>query len=226
MRNAIILFAFVIAGVVFCCAFACTTTEEVGILLNTEIAYTEYLTAIANCGVFLATCFTALYAVVEYQNHKKEHRIKLLGEYNQRYSTDRNIQKVITWMLKVAIVDNKGDIVGADPNKYFYKPDINTKEMFMRFFEELYLHVNNNSIDKRQACQLFSFYAIKFDEIKEFRLDITDYRSKKELIEEERNSEETKDEQTLIYWINFREYVEEMKNEWKKITRKQLEEQH
>lgn len=156
----------------------------------------------------MATCFAALFAVNEYQNHKEEQRIGLLGEYNQRYSTDKNIQKVVRWMLKVAIVDESGEIVGANPDRSVCKPDVHEKEMFMRFFEELYLHIKTGSVDKRQACLFFSYYAIKFDEIKDYRLDISDYKSKTEIENEEVDFSTTK------YWTSYRRFVDEMKKEW------------
>ena len=149
-------------------------------------------------GAFIVAMVSAGYAFDQYQNYKNVERTKLLCEYNQRYSSDRNIHDVVSWMLRVAIVNDKGDIVGADPLRCFCKPGIHEKEMFMRFFEELYLHVDNKSIEKKKACLLFSYYAIKFDEIKEFRLEITDYNSKE-------------------YCVNYHKFVNEMKEEWIKI---------
>lgn len=217
MRDSIIIFFFVIAGVVFCCDFVCMTIDEVNKLLNANITYTGYLSAVVDCGAFLAASFATLYAVVEYHNHKKEHRIRLLGEYNHRYSTDKNVQKIVTWMLKVAIVDDDGEIIGADPSKCHCKPDVNAKEMFMRFFEELYLQIENKSIDEEQACQLFSYYAIKFDEIKEFRLDITDYQSGDEL-------EKGNDKKGKIYWAKYRNFVNEMRKVWIRLDKQQIKE--
>lgn len=118
-------------------------------------------------------------------------------------------------MLRVAILNDKGEIVGADPIRFYYNPGIHEKEMFMRFFEELYLHIDNKSLDKEQVCLLFSYYAIKFDEIKEFRLDITDYYSKVEL--EKRGKTDDKKDNYNKYWTNYRKFVDEMRKEWKKI---------
>ena len=117
-------------------------------------------------------------------------------------------------MLRVAILNDKGEIVGADPIRCYYNPGVHEKEMFMRFFEELYLHVGNKSLDKRQVCLLFSYYAIKFDEIKEFRLDITDYKSKEEL---EKGKKTNDEKDNNIYWTNYRIFVNEMRDEWKII---------
>lgn len=212
MKDATIIFAFVIAGIVICCQLAYAVGEYCP-------SYIDNLSAIADVGIFIATLFATLYAVVQYHYHKKEHRINLLGEYNKRYATDKNIQEVITWMLKVAIVNDDGEIVNAEPYRCYCKPSIHEKEMFMRFFEELYLHIENGSMDKRQVCKLFSYYAIKFDEIKEFRLDITDYKSKEELENEEKDKEEEGIAYTKKYWTNYRKFVNEMKIEWQEINK-------
>ena len=74
-------------------------------------------------------------------------------------------------------------------------------------------------MDKRQVCKLFSYYAIKFDEIKEFRLDITDYKSKEELENEEKDKEEEGIAYTKKYWTNYRKFVNEMKIEWQEINK-------
>lgn len=222
MRNAFIILAFVIAGIVFCCAFAYTVQNDFCQLLyiDNDISYNSLLSTIANVGVFSATLYAALYAVLEFDNHKKENRVKLLGEYNQRFSSDVNIRHVITWMLRVAIIDNQGEIIGADLNGC-YNPGIYKKEMFMRFFEELYLHIEKGNIDKRQACLLFSYYAIKYDEIKEFRLDITDYCSGEELVNVGINKEK---DNCDLYWTNYRKFVNEMREEWKEIKKQQIKE--
>ena len=212
MRDEIIFFALIIAGIVFCCALACNITCEIGYFADCKGFFKENLNVIANCGTFMATCFAAFYGIKEYSIHKVEEKIKLLGEYNQRYSTDKNIKTVVSWMLKIAILNEKGDIVGANPDKTTHKPGIYEKEMFMRFFEELYLHIKNGSVEKRQACLLFSYYAIKFDEIENFRLDISDYKSKDELMNEELKDPFSK------YWASYRMFIEDMRNEWEKYA--------
>lgn len=173
----------------------------------------ETINAFAALGTFFVTIFSAIYAYLQYKRYKEEQVVKLLGEYNQRYSTDNNIKTVVSWMLKIAIVDEKGEIKGADPDRSFFKPGIYEKEMFMRFFEELYLHIKNGSVEKRRACLLFSYYPIMFDKFKEFRLDILDYKSKKEQEKEGQNNQNSK------YWIFYQMFVEDMNKEWEKYTK-------
>ncbi|MBR4240224.1 MAG: hypothetical protein IKQ03_12590 [Prevotella sp.] len=142
-------------------------------------------------------------------------KINILCSYNQRYSSDMNIQEVVSWILRIAILDNNGDIIDANPHEATYsKPGIHKKEMFMRFFEELYEQINSKNIDKRKACHLFSYYAIKFDQYKNFRLDITDYKSTDELEKLETGDDKMK---YSIFWSGFRKFVDEMKKEWEQI---------
>ena len=119
-------------------------------------------------------------------------------------------------MLRISILNENGDIIGAKPSRVNYSPGIHKKEMFMRFFEELYLHIEDNKIDERESCRLFSYYALKFDKIKDFRLDITDYLS----VEEENSAQLDKNKKKLLkYWSNYRKYVKEMSSIWETIEK-------
>ena len=123
----------------------------------------------------------ACYARTKYEEHLKEEHTKLLCEYNQRYSNDCNIKIVIEWMLKVAVTNEKGDIVGVNLAISNYEPSINTKEMFMRFFEELYIQMDVGNLKKDEVHDLFAYYAIKFDNFKEYHNKVTDYTSYEEV---------------------------------------------
>ena len=80
--------------------------------------------------------------------------------------------------------------------------------MFMRFFEELYLHIKEGHIDKMDAFRLFAYYAIAFDKYKDFRLDITDYKSKDELSNS--NIEGENEKKYEILWSGYRDFIEMM----------------
>ena len=221
MRQIIIVFAFIMALMVFICALACATKDSVEMLfcLEKPLYYTKLLSVLVSLGTLSATLFVALYGVIEYENHKAEQRIKLLCEYNQRYSTDRNIESVVTWMLKIAQVDRDGKIVGANPDRTFIcRPEVHQKEMFMRFFEELYLHIKSGNIKREDACKLFSYYAIEFDKHEGFRFDITDYKSSKQLDD----MEEGEAKKYSLYWSNYRCFVDDMKKEWDIIKQRSV----
>ena len=108
-------------------------------------------------------------------------------------------------MLKVAQIDDKGSIIGVKSNEVTdTDPGIHEKEMFMRFFEELNKHINAQNIQKKDAYDLFAYYAIQFDEHEGFRKDITDYISLKEKKECGNNAD------YIDHWKNFRDFVEKM----------------
>lgn len=168
----------------------------------------------------LITSFVAaVYAIVQYEDYKLAERTKLFCEYNQRYSTDKNIEEVIQWMLKVSIQDENGQIIGASPMRTYYNPGIYKKEMFMRFFEELNKRIDNKHISKSDAYDFFSYYALLFDRYREFRLDITDYKrqDKKEDEKDQNNTNECGQDKTNL-WRGFSSFIEKMIEE--EINRK------
>lgn len=187
MRYSFILLAYVIAGITFCLGLANAT---IFIAKSSEL-YICFLSSIANIGIFVTSLAAALFAVLEYNRHKQEQRTKLLCEYNQRYSTDRNIESIIEWMLQIALTNDEGDIIGVNKNIKNNPPGIHKKEMFMRFFEELYMQIKDGRLNENNIKRMFSYYALRFATYEDFRSDIKDYE---------------KDE-----WSDFREFVKLMK---------------
>ena len=104
--------------------------------------YGNKLLIIANWGLFLTAVLSACYTYRQYKKHLEEERTKLLCEYNQRYSADKNVRCVVKWMLNVAEIQN-GDINGVKDN---ITKDIGIyeKEMFMRFFEKFRIMKTKN----------------------------------------------------------------------------------
>ena len=163
--------------------------------------------AIAEWGSFIVALCGGLYAVCQYNNHLKEEKRKMLCEYNKRYSSDKNIEKVVEWMLLIARTDDDtGEIIGVKQNIKCIPPSIYTKEMFMRFFEEINLRIEKGDMNADEVYKLFAYYAMKFDEYPGFRLDIKDYKKESEL---EGNSEDVN--KNKDYWVDFRSFIEKMK---------------
>lgn len=188
-------FAFIIAGIVFCIAL---TRTPISIDFKNNNFY--------HICIFVPTLFFGLFAIYEYENHKREVQVNLLCQYNQRYSTDCNIRTMLEWMLKVSISNDKGDIVGVDLSKSYFTPGVNTKELFMRFFEELYLQIEEGNLNAQDVYELFAYYAIKFDKHNEFHKEIVDYTSKEDvekLPESERN-------EVNKNWKKFSKFIDKM----------------
>ena len=152
----------------------------VTILILCSIITADVVTAIFTMLSFCVAVIAACYAIQEYKNHREALRTKLLCEYNQRYSTDSNIRTMLDWMQKVAITDNDGDIVEVNLDNCNYSPDINTQELFMRFFEEIYMQINERNLDAEKVYDLFSYYTLKYDQFNDYHKKVTDYTSRNE----------------------------------------------
>lgn len=167
----------------------------------------ETISTVSSMGTFLIALCAFILAYREYNLHKIQQKIDVLSKLNERYSTDENIQDVIKWMLSVAETDENGEIIGV--KKHEKDVETHKKEMFMRFFEELYLHIQADRVNEEDAYNLFAYYAIKYDEIPGFRENIKDYKSLEELKTAKKDKEKDKNRDN---WISFREFVEEMKH--------------
>ena len=163
--------ALIITGIVVICALFSAFQIHLGCFEDC----TNALSAISNVGILVTSVIAVIYAVVEHQNHKDEEKTKILCEYNYRYSTDKNISKVVRWILKVAKTDKDGVIIDIDLEMSSTRPDIYDKEIFMRFFEELQTMIDEGLMNPKDASNMFGFYAKQFHKYSKLRTDITDY---------------------------------------------------
>lgn len=202
------MIAFIFAGIVLCCAFTNAIIEYA-----VSNYFISYLSAISDIGLFMTTIVATIYAMMQYNEHKNAQRTNLLCEYNQRYSTDTNIKRVIEWILKVAITNEKGEVINVDIDKSYYKPGINTREMFMRFFEELQLQIDKGNLNANDVYNFFAYYAIIYDQFEDLHKDITDY-TRWEVVKSTKYGQEDK----IINdnWDLFSKFVAKM-NEINKI---------
>ena len=113
---------------------------------------------------------------------------------------------MLDWMLKVGITNDCGDIIDVDLGKCYYIPGINTKEMFMRFFEELYLQIEEQNLDAKEVHDLFAYYALKFDKFNDYHKDITDYTAKDEVDKMDKD----KAEHVNKNWKRFSKFIKIM----------------
>lgn len=135
--------------------------------------------------------FIAVYSVwLQYKkeaaNNKQATRSRILADYNWHYMQNRSIKNVINAL-------HKNDF--SSIRAY----DI---EMFMRFFEELYMLIHtDNRMKKDVSKYMFSFYAIMASDSELFW---------------QRLAETTHDQVDYLKcakeWTLFRKYVNEMKS--------------
>ena len=131
-------------------------------------------------------------------------RNRMLAEYNQRYSQNTSIQKVVKALMK----DNFEGVEAYDA------------EMFMRFFDELQLLIkSDNKMKKEIACYMFSYYANKASKSDKFK-EILDGKVDGDKDHSAKNTEENNahpNNQITIHeidsddWALFNEFVAEMK---------------
>lgn len=137
----------------------------------------------------ITSVIVVFYIIVQYESYLRDKKTTTLNEFNQRYITDKNVEKVVKWMLANALCDENGRIVGKDPKKNEGdEPSIYEKENFMRFFEELNILIEKGLLKEEDALRLFAYYALVFDEYPSFRENIKDYNDP-------------------VLWYNFHQFI-------------------
>lgn len=107
----------------------------------------EIIEWLANINII--TVIAAIWAIIEFLQHKKNKKCEILAHYHERYANDHHIDKVLHYYLRTK--DNKD-------GKKSDVPDVHDREMFLRFFEEIELMIQRNYIRKSDVKKLFIFY--------------------------------------------------------------------
>ena len=120
---------------------------------------TDIILAFLAIMTFVLTC-------LGYYFHRQRDRAEVLSKYNERYSKDEHVNKVVPFLI--------ADIMGTK----VVAPSIYNMEMFMRFFEEMELQIEKRRLDADSVYKLFSYYALYLDSKPNLimRLSIDDYR--------------------------------------------------
>lgn len=116
---------------------------------------------IANVIVALCAVIGIIYSAFEYCNYKQRERWKTFSEYSTRYANDENIEAVTQFLIEF--------IEGKEHKKEL---TTNQKEMFMRFFEELELQIENDRLDQDTVKDFFVYYAVAAAVCPEFMNDV------------------------------------------------------
>ena len=106
------------------------------------------------CIQTLIAVLAAIIAFLEYRKHVEQNRYAVLSEYNSRYCNDKNIEVVVKYLIW--FLEGHGSKNETEPKK----PTIYEKEMFMRFFEELQLQIENDRIGEGKVEDFFAYYAV------------------------------------------------------------------
>ena len=150
-----------------------STTAEA---LPFDEKWSNTIEAIAVTGALLVSGIALWYAKNEYDDHKKSERTKILCKYLQWYDSNPVISKMTDYILEMAKLDKDGNIIGIDKSKTPKTiPSLRDKEIFMHFFEQLEMHIENNMLNRKEVNDHFCYYAGIFHKFPEFHEDITDY---------------------------------------------------
>lgn len=102
----------------------------------------------------------------EYHYYRRREKAEVLGQYNERYSKDEHVNKVVDYIIRYM----DGKVITCVPSTH-------DAEMFMRFFEEMQIQIEQERLDEKQVYDLFAYYALVLDANAEIRknLGIKDY---------------------------------------------------
>lgn len=112
-------------------------------IIQTLATSVSALVAVLSLGVALIAVW---YTNKEYKRAVRNKQSEVLAQYNERYSTNEQIRKVVEYM--------------TSNNPEVEKPTVYDKEMFLRFFEELELMIERGYLDLEDVRNLFSYYFI------------------------------------------------------------------
>ena len=149
-------------------------------IIPTALPWSNFIEAVSVALALLVSYRALTYAKKEYTHHKRSEKTTLLCQNLQRYSNDPYVKKLEDYILECALLDEEGNIIGFDKTKEATNPPcLWEKEMFMHFFEELQLLIDEDMIDKNVIIDLIGYYVGIFHRIPEFHQDITDYEDER-----------------------------------------------
>lgn len=145
-----------------------------------DTRWSDSIQALAVSSALIISGVALFYSKREYEHNKKSGKTTLLCQYLHRYATDPCVKKVEDYILEMALLDERENIIGFDKSKSpSSKPTVWEKEMYMHFFEEIQLHIDDNMIDKDVVIDLIGYYIGIFHRIEEYHADVTDYNEEK-----------------------------------------------
>ena len=98
------------------------------------------------------------YAKKEYTLHKQRAESETLAKFNERFTHDENINKTIEELIEF---DKNKRIIDKEGEKD--KKKLRHHEMFLHFFEELQIALENMALDEEHVCYMFAYYAIQYE---------------------------------------------------------------
>ena len=98
--------------------------------------------------IMVVAIIAACISYKEWYSHKTKEYNKLLSQLNERYINNKDIQTVVKYLRYTEPSDSQ--------------PDAYQIDLFLRFFEELGVYLENNSIKKEDVRNFFNYYIEQF----------------------------------------------------------------
>ena len=127
--------------VVLCCNHVTASVDWSSIIQ----CVAESVSALVAFLALVVAIITAWFAWREYKRMVRHKQCEVFAQYNERYENSEYIQKVVKYCTFKT--DNPKEV-----------PTVHDKEMFLRFFEELDLMIQEDYISKEQVGNYFSYY--------------------------------------------------------------------
>lgn len=109
----------------------------------------------------LLALISLIVTCIGYYYHRQRDKAEVLGQYNERYSRDEHVKKVVDYIIHY-----------MDGKKVASLPSTHDAELFMRFFEEIEIQIKEDRMDEQQVYSLFAYYAIRLGEDEKTRLSL------------------------------------------------------
>ena len=106
---------------------------------------------VADSIMVIIAVITLFYTYLKYNDYREREKAEVLGQYNERYSRDEHVNKVVNYLIS-HIERKKSE-----------KPSTHNMEMFMRFFEEMKLQIDKGRLNLKDVEELFSYYPMYLD---------------------------------------------------------------
>lgn len=107
------------------------------------------MTDCINLGLLIVAVIAVLVSIYEIQVHKRKEDRKMFSQLNERYVNNKDIQAVVRCLRDF-------DPEDTEPSSY-------QVELFLRFFEELGLYLETNSINAKDVHEFFDYYFDRFE---------------------------------------------------------------
>ena len=111
---------------------------------NAIISVASIVSAVADCVLVIMAIVACVFSWIEIHSHKEKENNKLLSQLNKRYIENNDIQTVVRYLREI-------DSTPQVPLPY-------QTEIFLRFFEELGIYMENFNLPKKSVKYFFEFY--------------------------------------------------------------------